>query len=43
MKKFSGKIISKKFTEHVRLIAQLPEIQSNEFLQIFPSEKINKE
>ncbi len=40
LKKFSGTIISKDFTAQVKLLLELPESNADEFLKIFPGQKV---
>lgn len=40
LKQFSGKIISKDFAGQVQLHVQLPESQADNFLQVFPGQKV---
>ena len=40
LKKFSGKIISKDFTGQVKLVVQMPESHMDDFLEVFPGQKL---
>ncbi len=40
LKKFSGIMISKEFTAQVKLLVELPESQADDFLGIFPGQKV---
>ncbi len=40
LKKFAGTIISKDFTEQVKLLVELPESKVDDFLDIFPGQKV---
>lgn len=40
LKKFSGKILSRDFTGQIQLLAQLPESQADDFLQVFTGQRV---
>ena len=40
LKKLSGKILSKDFTGQVKLLVQLPASQADDFLRVFPGQKL---
>lgn len=40
LKKYSGEIVNKDFTGQVKLLIHLPEAQCDEFLQLYPGQKL---